>query len=264
MRMRSRLASLTLFCLALAVPARAEDLIVSADASLADVFRVLGESFEETAPGLNVTFNFASAEEYLAQLRGGQVPDVLASANPREVSALIRQGVLDGTTRRDFATNRLVLVAPLEGGPAGIAGLASDAVRRVAIGDPKTVPGGAYAVQSLEMMKLWPAVEKKVILGQSVRQVLQFVEVGAADAGFVFMTDARSSKAVRIAGAIADSTHLPIVYVMATLSGSARRAAAQKFADYVAGPEGQVVLFEHGFGKAPEPAPAAAPVETKP
>jgi len=248
-------------CLAVSVPAHAEDLIVAADASLADAFRVLGESFEKASPEVDVTFNFASAEEYLAQLRDGKAADVLASANPREMSALVRQGKVDGATRRDFASNRLVLIAPLEGGPATIQGLVSDSIAKVAIGDPKTVPGGSYAVQSLEAMKLWPDVEKKIVLGQSVRQVLQFIEAGAADAGFVFMTDARASNAVRVVGAIADSTHLPIIYVAGTMSGSAHRGAAQKFIDYLCGSEGRAVLFEFGFGTPPaaEATPSRSP-----
>jgi molybdate transport system substrate-binding protein len=257
MTFRFLMASIAILSfLAPTASARAEDLIVSADASLADVFRIIGEDFHTAEPSIDVTFNFASAEDYLAQLRNGQVPDMLASASPREVSALVRQGGLDGSTRVEFASNRLVMIAPLKGGPADFAGVASDSVRKVAIGDPKTVPGGAYTRQSLEQMKLWDAVAPKIVLGQSVRQVLQFVEAGSADAAFVFMSDARSSKGVRVVAAIPDSTHAPIIYVLATFSGSAHRDAARKFAEYVAGPDGQGVLFEYGFGKVPEPTPA--------
>jgi molybdate transport system substrate-binding protein len=244
-----------------AVPkARAEEIVVAADASLADVFRVLGESFEKAAPGVDVVFNFASAEEYLAQIRQGRSPDVLVSASSREVSALTRQGPFDLSSRREIATNRLVLIAPLESGPTTLEGLAGDGVKRVAIGDPKTVSGGGYAVESLKALGLWPAVEKKAVLGQSVRQVLQFVEVGAADAGFVFTTDAIASNAVRVVAAIPDSTHLPIVYVMVAHSGGLHSDAVRRFMDHVTGAEGRRALFEQGFGTPPALPTLSAPV----
>ena len=260
MRMRMLPGTLAVFLLCLVPPVHAQEIVVAADASLGDVLRVVGESFERTAAGVTVEFNFASSEEYLAQIRQGRNPDVLVSASPREVSALTRQGPFDVATRREIATNRLVVIAPLESGPANVAGLAAEGVKKVAIGDPMTVPGGQYAVESLKQLGLWTSVEKKLTLGQSVRQVLQFVEVGAADAGFVFATDAAASKAVRVIEAIPDSTHTPIIYIMVAHSGSAHPEAARRFMDFVAGPEGRHAFVTAGFGE--PPAPPEKPRET--
>jgi molybdate transport system substrate-binding protein len=232
-------------------PAAGEEIVVFASASLADVFRVLGESFEKANPEIQVSLDFDGSGELARLIAEGARADLFASSRGDEMQLCVRRKRIDPGSVREFASNQLVAITPPGSTLTSLAGLRDSAVKKIAIGDPKTCPSGVYAMQSLKALGLWDAVSYKVALGRTVRQVLQFAEASAADVGFVYLTDLRASKAVRVLSAVPDSLHSPIVYSIGALSGGAHRAAALRFIDFVTGSDGQAALFEFGFGTAP-------------
>lgn len=236
-----------------AAGARAGELTVSAAASLQNAFREIGRGFEQAHPGTTLRFNFAGSGPLLAQLRQGAPVDVFASADRDTMDRAEAAGLVASGTRRDFASNALVLVAPLQA-PAGraaplsaLADLRGPRVRRIAVGQPKVVPAGAYTRRALEAQGLWTDLEPRFVYGDNVRQVLSYVSRGEVDAGFVYRSDALVDAAhVRIVLTV--PTDPPVRYPVARTARAADAATADAFIRHLASPAAAAVLQAHGFG----------------
>ncbi|MDX3906215.1 MAG: molybdate ABC transporter substrate-binding protein [Pigmentiphaga sp.] len=239
-----------LFALALPLSAAAEALTVSAAASLTNVFKELGQRFEQSHPGTMVRFNFAASGVLLQQMAQGAPVDVLASADQATMDRAAAQKLVDTSTRRDFAANSLVVIAPLQGGPAvaSLPDLARSEVKRIAIGKPATVPVGNYTRQALESAGLWSPLQSRLVQADSVRQVLDYVARGEADAGFVYRTDAAIMRD-KVKIVLTASGHDPVSYPVAAAAGSRHRALADRFIAFLLSAPGQEALARYGFGK---------------
>ena len=234
----------------LSVAVQAADLTVSAAASLTNAFRELGPVFEAQSPGTAVVFNFASSDALLAQIVKGAPADVFASADQDAMDRADAQKVMVAGSRRNFVSNTLVLIVPSDSalGIRSLGDLQKAEVKRIAIGNPASVPVGRYTKGSLEAAKLWAAVERKAIMAQSVRQALDYVARGEVEAGFVYSTDAALMKTkVKVVATI--PTETAITYPIAAISGSPNPDAARKFIDFLLTPASQAVLARYGFGK---------------
>ncbi len=230
--------------------AHAADITVSAAASLTNAFKELAPAFEARHPGSKVQLNFAASDALLAQIAKGAPVDVLASADQDTMDRAQQQLLLAPGSRRDFVSNSLVMITPLEGGLPlrALADLQQPGVKRIALGKPEGVPAGRYAKAALEAAKLWPVVEPRAVYAQNVRQALDYVARGEAEAGFVYGTDARVQKdKVRVVLTV--PTELPIRYPIAVVQQGANPAGAKAFIDFVVSADGQAVLAKYGFGK---------------
>ncbi len=230
--------------------AHAADLTVSAAASLTNAFKELGPAFEAQNAGTSVVFNFAASDALLVQIAKGAPADVFASADQEAMDRADAQKLVAAGTRRNFVSNSLVMIVPSDSalGLKAPADLTRPEVRKIAIGNPASVPVGRYTKGSLEAAKLWVAVEPKAVLAQSVRQALDYVARGEVEAGFVYATDAAIMKdKVKVAAIVPTST--AITYPIAAVAGGPNPAAARKFLDFLATPASQAVLARHGFGK---------------
>lgn len=233
-----------------ASPAMAADLVVSAAASLTNAFREVGQAYEAAHPGTKLTFNFAASDVLLRQIEQGAPADVFASADQTAMDRAVAQKAVLPATRVDFAANKLVLITPV-GVAATVTStqdLAGEAVKRVAYGNPASVPVGRYTEGALKQQNLWDAVAAKGVPAQNVRQSLDYVARGEVDAGFVYATDAqampdrvRRAFEVPVAGRIA--------YPLAVVQASTQPAEAKRFTAFVRSPQGQAILVKHGFGK---------------
>lgn len=246
---RARYAAL-LFALALPFSAFAQEITISAAASLTNAFKDLGKQFEQRHPGAAVRLNFAASGTLLQQMSQGAPVDVFASADQATMDKAVAQKLIDVPTRRDFAANSLVLVTPVQGGPAiaSLQDLGGAAVKRIAIGKLATVPVGNYTKQALDSAGLWTSLAPKFIQADSVRQVLDYVSRGEVDAGFVYRTDAAiMPDTVKIA--LTAGGHTAVTYPVAVLAGSKHPAQAKAFVDFLMSAPGQEVLARYGFGK---------------
>src|SRR5437762_2191497 len=155
---------------ALAHPA---EITVSAAVSLKDAFNEIGRLYEQRT-STRVRFNFGASGVLQKQIEQGAPVDVFASASERQMNELVNKGCILSDTRRDFTRNALVLIVPA-GAPAQLNAfdqLARANVRKVAIGNPQTVPAGQYAQQLLVRLKLWEQLQPKLVLAEDVQQVL--------------------------------------------------------------------------------------------
>lgn len=230
--------------------AQAAELIVSAAASLTNAFRDVGKLFEESNPGHKVVFNFASSDVLLAQIAKGAPADVFATADMESMDRAEKQSLLAPGTRRTLLANKLALIAPTGASVplTGLASLEDAAVRRIAIGNPASVPAGRYAREAMEKAGVWAKLEPKLILAQNVRQALDYVARGEVDAGLVYATDAAiMADKVKVAAEIPTTT--PILYPVALVNDSRNRALAEAFVKTLTSSQAQGIFKRYGFSQ---------------
>lgn len=243
------LASLVL-ALALPVAAWSQQITVSAAASLTDAFKELAPQFEARKPGATVRFNFAASGVLLQQISQGAPVDVFASADQVTMDRADTQKLLEPGSRKNFVTNSLVLIEPVQGGVGvkGLQDLSGAAVKKIAIGKTATVPVGRYTKEVLDAANLWTTLEPKFVQADSVRQVLDYVSRGEVEAGFVYRTDAAlMGEKVKVVASPQGAT--PVSYPIAVVADSKQKALAADFIAYVNSEAGQQVLGRYGFGK---------------
>ena len=230
-----------------ASPALAAELTVAAASSLGNVFKVLGRQYESQHPGSKVVFNFGASGALLQQLAKGAPVDVFAAADQETMDLAQKQGLVQAGERRNFVQNQLVVVVPADSSaPARLADLARPQIRRVALGNPNSVPAGRYSKHALQAAQLWPAIAAKAITTQNVRQALDYVARGEVDAGFVYATDAALMKdKVKVAFGVPLAE--PVSYPIAPLAASANGAEAKRFVAFVLSPAAQAILAQYGF-----------------
>jgi molybdate transport system substrate-binding protein len=236
-----------LLSLLAAFPARGETITVSAAISLKESLTEIGNAYEKNT-GDHVTFNFDASGKLAAQIKQGAPVDAFISADNEQMDRLADK--VDKSTRRVIADNTLVLIVPVNGkdGPKDFADLAKDNGRKIAIGEPRTVPAGHYAMQALKSLKIDQAVTPRLVYGESVRTVLTYVEQNEVCAGIVYGTDAKlaGDKVKKIAAAD-PSMHDVIEYPAEVVTNSQHIDAAKKFLDYLSTDSAKTIFTNHGF-----------------
>lgn len=244
------LAAAVLVMACCGVPAHADDLVVSAASSLTNAFTDIAKAYEASHPGTHVVLNVASSDVLVRQIVNGAPADVFASADQVAMDKAEQQGLLVPGSRSDFAANQLVLIVPVGSAhkPARLRDLAAPAFRRIAWGDPASVPVGRYTRRVLVDAGLDKLLAGKAVLAQNVRQCLDYVSRDEVDAGFVYATDAAIAKG-KVTVALRLPSPTPITYPIAQVAHGAHGAQASAFRRFVLAPEGQAILARYGFGK---------------
>ena len=142
---------LALFACGTSSGALCADLVVSAATSLTNAFKEIGTLFSAANPGTHVAFNFASSDILLAQIVKGAPADVFAAADQDAMDRAEQSDSLLRGSRRNFATNRLVVIVPAGAAPmSALSDLTGRPYARIAVGSPQSVPAGRYAKGALE------------------------------------------------------------------------------------------------------------------
>lgn len=224
-----------------------EALTVFAAASTTDALKEIGELYEKTA-GETVRFNFASSGALARQIDAGAPADLFLSANTKWMDYLEGKGRIAKATRVDLLANRLVLVEPqMNADERGPVFERLTKYKRIAVGDFKSVPAGAYAEQALTYGGVLDSLYGRLIKGDSVRRVLFYVERGEVDAGIVYATDAKVSAKVRMVGVFPAESHKPICYPVAVCAGSRQQEKSAAFLAFLKSPEAHAVFTKYGF-----------------
>jgi len=230
---------------------------VFAASSLTDAFTEIGRNFQDANPDLRVAVNFAGSQILRTQIEAGAGADVFASANPDEMDSLVAAKLVDPTAPQVFLTNDLVVIVPATN-PAGLHSLqdlAKPGLKLVlAAGE---VPVGDYARQALQKMEaaFGAGFSGKVLANvvsneDNVKQVVAKVELGEADAGMVYASDAVAAPDVQQL-VIPAGMNVVAQYSIAPIVHSTNAEAAMQFVDYVLSPEGQGILNKWGFTPVP-------------
>ena len=252
--MRSFLALLILLLAAVAIqPAAARDRgpLVLAAASLQESLSAAADAWAAQGHDRPL-LSFAASSALARQIEAGAPADLFLSADEPWMDAIAAKGLIKRGTRVSFLTNRLVLVAPADqksritirrGFPLARA-LGNN---RLAMADPASVPAGKYGKAALTALGVWPALSDRIAAAENVRAALAMVERRQAPFGIVYETDARATKAVRIAGVFPAASHPPITYPLALLTRSTHSEAAG-FRHFLLSPRGKAIFQRYGFG----------------
>ncbi|MGD0750344.1 MAG: molybdate ABC transporter substrate-binding protein [Anaerolineales bacterium] len=229
-------------------------LTVFAAASLTGSFGDIGKAFEAANPGVTVTFNFAGSQVLSTQITQGAAADVFASANHTEMDKLVTANLV-AAGYKDFVTNVLEVILPANN-PANVQtlqDLAKPGLKLVL--EDKSVPAGAYSLQILANMSKDPTygsdfntkVLANVVSNETdVKQVVAKVQLGEADAGIVYITDAIAAPTLKT---IVIPTNFNVVakYPIAALTNAPQPDLASAFVAYVLSEDGQAIMKKWGF-----------------
>lgn len=229
---------------ALAGPAAAQAVTVYAASSLRDALSGLDKS---------PTYNFAASNVLQLEIERGGPADLFASASPKEAQALHQKGLCEKPVA--FATNTLVLVVPNAnlGNVTSIYSLRSGG-RRLAVGNAG-VPVGSYTRSLLRRLRLSSILQRNIVSQESnVAAITAKVALGSADAGFVYVTDAKTVAERAKAIALPRWAQPPVRYQACVVKRpGANPQAAQAYLDRLVSGQGRSVLKRYGFGLPPRP-----------
>jgi len=228
----------------------AQEITVSAAISLKNTFEEIGKVFEEKHPGTKVRFNFGASGDLARQIEVGAPVDVFASAAQKDMDDIGQKGLITSGTIMNFAGNSVVLVKPRMSQIRMelFEDLQKPGVKKIVIGNPRSVPAGRYAEEVLKYLNLWEAVKDKLVLAEHVRQALDYVARNEVDAALVYSTDAMiRPKEVRIVTKAPDRSHQPIVYPIGIVKESKNQSLAKEFIALVLSTEGKNLLKKYGF-----------------
>ncbi len=217
-------------------------IVISAAISLREPLQEIEKIYKS---GTKITYNFGASGALQQQIEQGAPVDVFISASSKQMDALQKKNLIYSDTRTVLAANQLALVTSGKK-VVSVKDLARPEIQRIAIGDPKSVPAGQYAEESLHSYQLFDTVKSKIIYGKDVRQVLTYVETGNVDAGFVYLTDAQTSNQVKIVAIIPPEAHSKIVYPLAVLQRS-QNPEAKDFAKFLTSESAQSIFRKYGF-----------------
>jgi molybdate transport system substrate-binding protein len=228
-------------------------LTVYAAASLTEAFTEMGEAFESSHPGATLAFNFGGSQNLRTQIEQGAPVDVFASANAREMDALIAQDMVQPEAPKVFLTNQLVVILP-GANPAGIASvedLSKPGLKLVLAAEE--VPAGRYAREILEKLNaMFGADYRDKVLANvvsnedNIRQAVTKVQLGEADASIVYVSDAVAVPELQRIE-IPSQVNVVAEYPIASLAESSNPDLANAFIEYVLSPDGQATLEKWGF-----------------
>jgi molybdate transport system substrate-binding protein len=241
------------------------DITVFAASSLTDAFKEAGTKFQEKNPKAKVTFNFAASSALSTQINEGAPADVFASADSAQMKNVTDKG--NAADPVIFVTNVPTIVVPKSGSPvATFADLAKRGVRLV-LAAPE-VPIGRYARDvftnaSKASGGVSTDFSDKALANlksneANVRAVLSKVQLGEADAGIVYTTDAGvAANDVKLVE-IPASYNIIAQYPIATIKASKNAIVAKAWVDFILSADGQAIMTKWGFGKPPAAASATS------
>lgn len=223
-------------------------LLISAAASLKEVMQEIKTNYQQAKPNVNINYNFGASGALLQQIQQGAPADIFISAAKKQMDTLEQTGQLVAGTRSIFAKNRLVLIVPKNAvGIDSLYNFRDSKIKKIAIGEPRSVPAGQYAEQVFQKLNIYEQIKPKLVLANNVRQVLAAVESGNADAGLVYLTDARISNNIKVLVTADEKYHSPIIYPVAVIKKTKNVQAAKEFTQFLSSNQAKAVLQKYGF-----------------
>ena len=223
------------------------ELNISAAASLKEAMADLEAAYTSKNPEVSFVINYGSSGSLQQQIEQGAPCDLFIAAGEKQMTALEEEGLLLDGTNKDLVKNSLVLVTSNDSEISSIDSLNSDAVSKIALGEPSSVPAGKYADETLTSLAIKDSLNNKLVFAKDVKEVLAWTASGNADAGFVYLSDALSSDGVKIVETISEEYHSPITYPVAIIKDSDDIDAAKAFEDFLFTDEAQEIFEKYGY-----------------
>lgn len=244
MKSTIKMVSILLLVLVTATPTLAGEVHLAAAASLKDAINELSESFSRKHPGVRLVRNYGGSGALAKQIENGAPADIFISANAEWMEYLKNRKLLDSGSVGAFTFNTLVF-AGMPGKAASLRDLQK--LNRIAIGSPRSVPAGEYAMAALKRGGLSRQLEKKLVMAKDVRDCLMYAERGEVDGAFVYRTDALQAKESRILFTVPQELYPRVIYPLAATIAGAKNRDAAAFLSFLRGSEAKAVLSKYGF-----------------
>lgn len=239
----TRIAMVVCAGLLLSTPTNAT-VYVAVASNFADAQAALAKAFEKTS-GNAVKASSGSTGKLYAQIENGGPFEVFLSADTEHVDKLIAAKLAVPDSRFTYATGRLALYAPLLAGVSE-GTLKSDAIKHLAIANPKTAPYGAAAADTLRALGLWNAFQGRVVIGENIGQTFQFVETRSAEAGLVAYSQVIRQKADRY-WLVPEKLHTPLKQDACLLAAGKDNPTARAYLVYLRSPEARKIIESFGY-----------------
>jgi molybdate transport system substrate-binding protein len=224
------------------------NILISAAASLKEVLEEIKPLYQQSKSDISISYNFGASGALQQQIEQGAPADIFISAAAKQMNALDKKGLIISDTRANLANNRLVLIVAEDiVGITSFYNLTDAKIKKIAIGEPRSVPAGQYGEEVLKKLKIYDRLKPKLVFANNVRQVLAAVETGNAEAGLVYATDAKISNKVKVVVAADDKYHSPIVYPIAVLKSSKNPSVAKEFVKFLSDSQAKDILKKYGF-----------------
>ncbi len=227
-------------------PIFAADVNLSVASSLNEIVTALSDDFSQMNPAVSFRRNLGGSGTLAKQIESGAPCDIFFSANIEWVDYLKEKKLADGGTIATFAFNELVFV----GKPELKSGSLEDVVKlkRVAIGSPKSVPAGQYAMEAFKKAGVDMKLKRKLVMAKDVRECLMYAERGEVDGAFVYKTDAKiMARYVKILFVIPQKLYPRVTYLVALTVTGANNKEAAAFYKFIQSAKAKKVLSRYGF-----------------
>lgn len=245
-RKTMQLALAMLITLLGASVALAGEIKLSVAASLREVVVELADSFARQHPGVTILRNFGGSGALAKQIENGAPADIFISANEEWMEYLKKRHLLDDQSIGTFAYNTLVFAGTGARKASGMEDLVK--LERIAIGSPKSVPAGQYAMEAMRRAGVAAQLQSKLVMARDVREAMLYAERGEVDGAFVYRTDAQLlGKQARILFSVPQTLYERVTYPLALTAAGARNADARAFLEYLRSAGAKGVLAKYGF-----------------
>jgi molybdate transport system substrate-binding protein len=222
------------------------EIIVAAASDLGPAFEELGKLFEQENK-IKVTFSFGSTGTLTQQIENQAPFDLFAAANVSYIDGLEKKGLILADSKALYATGRITIWmradSPLK--IERLEDLAKKEIQKVAIANPGHAPYGTAAREALQSLNIWTVVEPKLVLGENVRQAMQYAETGNVDVALTALSLSVQSKGRWVL--IPQELHKPLDQALAVLKSTKHEQEARQFAAFINGPVGRPIMRKYGF-----------------
>ncbi|MFP3977090.1 molybdate ABC transporter substrate-binding protein [Marinobacter sp. KMM 10035] len=228
--------------------AYAADVRIAVAANFTDTTRELIAAFGE-ATGLEAVASYGSTGKLYAQIDNGAPFDVFLAADSLRPELLEKNGQGVTGTRFTYARGKLALWSPVPGtfdDPK--VWLESGEFARLAIANPKTAPYGFAAQEVLTKLRLWDALQDRLVRGDSIAQTFQFVATTNAQSGFVALSQVRAwdNKGGSL-WMIPQADYSPINQQAILLTRSEKNHAARQWLEFLRGDKARGIIESFGY-----------------
>lgn len=228
----------------------AGEVLVAQAANFLRPMQEIGAAFER-ATSHEVRISSGSTGKLYAQIKNGAPFDLFLAADQRRPKLLEEEGLVVPGSRFTYAAGRLTLWSrdPERIMADGVAVLRQGAFEHVAIANPKTAPFGKAAVQTLQKLGLYDAVQRQIVQGENVAQAFQFVFSGNAELGFVSLSQVLDPR-VGDAGSrwdVPEHLYDPLTMDAVHLERSEANEAARALLDFVQGDRARAIIERYGY-----------------
>ncbi len=226
---------------------KTQELVIAGAASLTDALTEITQQYETSHPTIKIHLNLASSGVLQQQIEQGAPIDVFLSASSVQMDKLEKKSLIIPESRFTFASNQIVLAVPTGSKVKSWSDLTTQKVKRIAIGNPDTVPAGMYAKEALTSLKLWDQVQSKLVMAENVRQAMTYVQDHNVEAGLLFKTDTLAGKSLQVAALAPANSHRKIEYPAAIIKSSHTPLEAEKFIQYLKTRSSKSIFEKWGF-----------------